>query len=256
MADDLSSMADTVFAAEVTPPQPDPQTPAEPEPQAPDPQPEAPQPAPDPAPEPQPQPDEPRHIPLAAHLDERDRRKAAERERDELRQQMQQRQANPRPDPLDDPEGFNAYYAQQLDARLAEQRFQFSDLTARRIHGAEKVDRATEWANDRAARDPAFAVAYMREADPIDWIVRQHQRDALLSDIGDDVDDWFTREATKRGYVPQSAIPAVAAPVAATTPQAPAPAVPPRSLVNAPSSGGIDHVPTGLKAGVEAVFPR
>lgn len=173
-----------------------------------------------------------RFVPISAVLDEREKRQAAEARARELEARQQPAQ---RPDLLDDPDGYEAYLAQELNAGLARQRFEMSDVMARQAHGAEKVDAAVAWAQARAQTDKPFAASYMQKPHPIDWIVQQHQRDALLSDIGDNLDDWFTREAAKRGYAPQSA-PVAAAPVAAVPP-APKPVAPPRSIASdAPAS--------------------
>jgi hypothetical protein len=129
-----------------------------------------------------------------------------------------------------------------------------SDQIARQQHGAEKVDEAATWAMERAQSDPIFAAQYMREAHPIDWIVRQHQREGLLKQIGGDPDDYVRRRAAEMGLI---AAPASATPQAATPQPAPAKQAAPRpSLVNAPSGGGVTEVPTGPLAAVEAVFTR
>lgn len=208
-----------------------------------------------PAPEPQQEPD--KTVPLATFLDQRDEVKRWKREADELKRQLEQRNAKPAdvPDPLDDPQGYRAHIDQDVDRRMVEHRFQVSDTIARQQHGADAVEAAGAWAAERARNDRAFAVAYMQQTHPIDWIVQQHKRDQFLTDVGDNVDDWFTREATKRGYV-QAPAP-TAAPVAAQQQPAPVMPPPPRSLAAAPSSGGaVKDVPVGPTASLEAVFQR
>lgn len=205
-----------------------------------------------PAPEqiaPQPQPEAPHEhsIPLKVALDWRDEAKR-------LRRELEQKNAQPpveAPDPYNDPQGFAAHQNGQVEQALINQRFAMSDMMAREKHGADVVEKAAAWATERAQADPGFAQSYMRQQHPIEWIVQQHKRDALLSDIGDNMDDWFTREAAKRGYVAAPA-PMVAAP--AVTEQQPAPA-PPRSLASVPSKGGgVKDVPTGPMAALGAVF--
>lgn len=209
-----------------------------------------------PAPEPEvvetPKPEQ--AIPLATALQWRDDAKAAKRRADEL-EAAQARSQQQRPDPLDDPEGYGTYLTQQMEARLSEQKFAMSDAMARQVHPVAEVDAALEWATQRAQSDPVFAASYMREANPVDWIVRQHKREGLLSDIGDNVDDWFTREAAKRGYAPQSA-PAAVAPIVAAIPQpAPKPVVVPKSLATQGASpSDVREVASGPLAGVDAVF--
>lgn len=213
-----------------------------------------PEPAPEPTPELQPRQEEQRQVPLSVMMEERDRRKEAERRIAEM-EAAQQRQPVTAPDPFDDPQGFAAHQTQQVEQRLLQERFAMSDMFARQQHGAETVDQAVTWAQERAAQDPTFATSYMRQQNPIDWIVQQHKRDALLSDIGDPskLDDWFAREAAKRGYAAPSA--PVAAPVAAAPQPAPTPVRVPRSLATMGSGpSDVRDAATGPLAGVDALF--
>lgn len=175
-----------------------------------------------------------RSIPLPTFLDMRDARKAAERERDDFKRQLEEARAKPAqatPDPYDDPEGFQQTVAQQVQAALQQQKLDMSYDFAIRDHTKEAVETARQWAIDRAQADPAFMsqieTVMRNDRNPFEWIVRQHKRDGLLSDIGDNVDDWFVREAAKRGYS--------AAPAAPVAPVAAPPAVksaPPRSIAS------------------------
>lgn len=231
MADEL---VDQVFApeapAEVTPP------PAEPPAPAPEPTPEAPPaetPATTPEPESPPQAEKPEHtVPLPKYLDLRDENKELRRWKAE---QEAKAQAPKAPDPIDDPEGHTAFLESRMEARLAEQRLTVSEQLAVREHGQEKVDAAVQWALSQAQADPSFGPRYMREADPIGWIVRQHQRDSLVSQLPPDVsslDELVEREIAKRGLsAPLApAAPAVVAPVPA--------ADPPRSIASEPAASG------------------
>ena len=221
-----------------------------PEPVAVEPQPEPEQ----PQVEPQPQEEQSRHVPLATFLDQRDELKRWKQEAEQLRA-AQQRQQPPSqaPDPLDDPQGFASHQEQLLEQKLTEQRFQTSDLIARQQHGAEAVDAAGAWAAERARNDPGFAVAYMQQPHPIDWIVQQHKRDAMMSDIGSDPDEYVRRRAAELGFI-QAPAPN-AAPVAVTQQPVAQPA-PPRSLAAAPGAGGAAAVPTGPTAALDSVFTR
>lgn len=223
----------------------------------------APEPAPVEAPQPEPVPEvvEPQpvvearnedRIPIGALLDEREKRKELERELQTLKQQQPQQQPS-FPDPYDDPQGFAEAQQQVLDQRITQVRFEMSDRFARQAHGAETVEKAIAWAQEKAQADPSFAISYMRDPDPIGHIVQQHKRDSLLSDIGDNVDDWFTREAAKRGYAAMNAQPA-AAPVAVV----PAPALkqpaPPRSI--AADATPVNARDPGEPASFSAIFQR
>ena len=206
---------------------------------------------PEAAAEPEPQVEkEPKHVPLGTFLDMRDKLRDAERRAAEL--EARNRPQPEAPDPYDDPAAYGQHLEEKVQTQVTNLKFQMSDQMARQAHGAETVDKAAEWATERAKTDPAFAMSYMREPHPIDWIVRQHKRDGLLSDIGDNVDDWFTREAQKRGYVAQSA--PVAAPIPVVAASAPRQAPPPRSIasdVTAPAAPVLDD-----NASFGAIFAR
>lgn len=195
------------------------------------------------------------HAPISALLDERDRRKAAEARLAAL-EASQQPAAHP--DPLDDPEGYNAYLNSQLESRLAQERTGMSNVMAVQAHGKEAVESAIGWANERVQSDPTFLLAWQHafknEPHPIDWVVRQHQRDAMVSGLGGvtSLDDWFQQEAAKRGYAPQSA--PVAAATLAAAPPASKPAAPPRSIASDASASA--PTVTDAKADFEAIFSR
>lgn len=198
-------------------------------------------------------------IPLSVALNWRDEAKEERRKR-EAYEQANRPKPVAMPDPYEDPTGFAAWQTQQVETRLSESKFAMSDQMARMAHGPEKVEEAVAWAQTRAQQDPTFAAAYMREQHPIDWIVRQHKRDAMLSTIGDvpSLDDWFTQEAAKRGYQLQSA-PAAAAQVptiAAPTQPASVPVSPPRSLASAPSVSAVTQVSNGSIPEMDAIFSR
>lgn len=212
---------------------PEPEAPVEAEPEAP----AEPEPAPEPefAPVAQPEPEAPKEeqrVPLATFLDKRDEARELKR-RLEAYEAREREQQQPAIDPFDDPQGFAAYQSQQVEQRLTQERFAFSDRFARKEHGAEAVDAAVQWAQERAQQDPVFAASYMRESDPIEWIVQQHKRDSMISQIGNRSMDDFVRDylAQNPGLIGQPA-PVAAAPVAAAVQPAAKPAAPPRSIAS------------------------
>lgn len=227
------------------------QEPVEPEPQA------------EPAPEPTPEPEQPavqeaeaRNVPLNVVLDERDKRKAAEAERDRYKQQWEEAQARQAPqnapDPYDDPQGFAAFQEQRFQQGLVQQKFQMSEVMAKQAHGAEVVDAAAQWALEKAKTEPAFAAAYHQQAHPLDWIVQQHKRDVDLSDYASDPVAFARRilEANGQQIAPvTAAAPAVAPQVRQNAP------TPPRSIAGdaaAPTAAA----PTDERAGFLANFTR
>lgn len=214
------------------------------------------------APEPQPEPEtaaepevkeDPRSIPLPTFLDMRDRAKAAERRAEELEAKVSAPAPVDMPDPIDDPQGFVAWQQGQFQQALVAERFNWSDTAARQVHGDETVKAAAEWAFEKAKADPAFGQTYMQQQHPLDWIVREHKRNGLITEIGDNVDDWFTREAAKRGYQAASA-PLAATPQPVVTPQpAVKPAVPPRSIASDAQAPAVAGEPA---ADFMAIFQR
>lgn len=230
------------------------ETPAEPVAEAPQPEPVA---ATPPAQQPAPEPvkAEPGHIPIAALLDEREKRKeererreAAERRLAELESKQQQALAPS----IQDPENYQAWVNDQFARIETGTRFNLSEALARREHGDETVTAAMEWGQQRAKASPAFAAEFVGQQFPIDWVVRQHKRDKLLSDIGEDPEAYRARVIAE-WQAANSATPAPqpAAPSQPTAPKAPAPRP---SLAHATSAGGIQTVPQ--VAPFEAVFPK
>jgi hypothetical protein len=222
-----------------------------------------PQPAAEPEPavavEPQPEPEQPRedngrYAPISALQEERQKRQELERTVAEMRaaQQLKPQPAEqPKvPDPYDDPQGYRQFIQNETREQLLQERFRMSQEMARTQYGAETVDAAKAWAQDRASRDPAFDMALSQQAHPIAWIVQQHKKDGLMAEIGTDPDAYVRRRAAELGI---GAVPATpAAPVA--VPQS-APAPTPRSLVSAPAAGGaVKDIPTGPMSALDATF--
>lgn len=203
-----------------------------------------------------PQDREEKSVPLATFLDMRDKQKEADRRAADAERQLaearaSQQQRPPVPDAFDDPQGFAAYQQQQVAEAVMGQKFEMSDLMARESHGVEVVESAISWAMTKAQANPAWAEEYKRERHPIDWIVRQHKRDSLMQQVGEDPDEFVRRRAAEMGLIaaPTPSITAVAQPTVT------APKAPPRSLVNAPSHGGVSETPVGKLAGMDTVFP-
>jgi hypothetical protein len=209
---------------------------------------------PEATPEPAPELQDDKRVPLATFLDARDEAKELKRRVAEYEAKASQAAPAEMPDPYDDPTGFANWQTTQVQQALTAQRFQMSDVMAKRDHGADTVEAAGLWAAEKAKFDPGFYQSYMNEPHPIDWIVRQHKRDGLLSEIGDNVDDWFTREAAKRGY---SVGPAPLPPLAVPQQQVAPTPEPPRSLAAAPSKGGaVKDIPVGPLSALDGLFKR
>lgn len=227
-------LVDSVFAGE-TVEAPPVEAPIEPTPEAPpEPQAEA---APQEPPVEAPAEPQPHAVPLTTLLDEREKRKAAEAAREAAEARLREIEAKAAPskipDPVDDPEGHARYLNGQLQQALAGERLAVSEQFAIREHGQETVDTAVQWAVEQAQKDPTFGPRYMAQPDPVGWIVRQHKQSALLSDVGDDLDGWFAKEAAKRGFAPQAAPPAPPAPASVAKVEEP-----PKSIAGEPAASG------------------
>lgn len=203
---------------------------------------------------------QPGFVPLAAMMDERDRRKAAEERANQLEQAQQAAaQAQTIPDAYDDPEGYLAFQQQHLQQALQQQKMQMSHHWAVEKYGNDGVEEARTWALEKAQKDPGFRA--MLEAEmpmqvmPFDWIVQQHKRDGLVSQIGDRSMDDFVKDYIAKNPTLVGQIAPVAAIPMAVPQQASPPVKVPRSLATQGSGpSDIRQVATGPLAGVDAVF--
>lgn len=214
--------------------------------------------APEPQPEPTPAPQTPKDgpmAPVAALLDERDKRKAAEQRLAELEARLAQQQPQETPDPYDDPAGYQAHIASQVQVQALSLKFDLSESMAREKYGDDAVTAAMEWGAQKAQANAGFRDEFLAQKNPIDWVVRQQQRDSLLSAIGDDdVETFVRRRAAELGLL--AATDAGAGnPSVPGQQQAPRPAPPPRSIASAASATGSHReVSTGPLAALDAVF--
>lgn len=180
--------------------------------------------------------DEEKRVPLAALIDTRMKfreeqrlREERERELQELRDQMARQQAPQQqpqsfPDPYDDPQGFAQYMQQQTYQAVMMERWNNSNIAAIAAHGEEAVNVARNWAAQHAQTDPAFEQEAMQQANPVDWLVKQHARHARLREFETDEEAFIRRRAAELGLISHS--PMAAAPLAQSTQTAPKAAAP------------------------------
>lgn len=179
----------------------------------------------------------PGHVPLAAVLDEREKRQRAERELAELRAKQ-----NPPPAPpsiTSDPEG----YARSVDARIAqtqhETKLQLSGQYAEQHFGKETIQAAMEWGG--SITDPSMHQRFNASADPYGFLVAEYRKDQSLQRLGDKTpEDWAVEYAKTQGWTPPAGAeqqPAGDIPSPAAQPAPVAPKAPTRSLASAPSAG-------------------
>jgi hypothetical protein len=196
----------------------------------------------------------PGYIPMAAVLDEREKRQKFERELAEYKQRFEEltRKAPETVDPIADPEAYNRHVESLVARAKWDAITSVSYAMARKHHGDDKVKQAEEWVSSELQANPGLWQQIQRQPDPYDFVVSQHQRTLRLSKIGDEEpESWAEKWALANGYTKATSQPA--ADRAGPSPQS---APPPRpSIASAPSAGGKSpHVPTGPGAAFEAVF--
>ena len=225
---------------EAAPPQP------EPAPQAP--------PAPPAAPAAPPQTEPPGHIPIAALLDEREKRQKLERELAEYRRK-QEEAARPAPtfDPIADPDGFTRSIQEQQAKLRQDTLFETSWLVAMQQHGEDAVQAAEKWLEDELAKNPGFYQTIVRQRHPYDFVVKQHKRSLSVAKLGEDDFETAARKwAEANGY--SAAQPQPAPGAAAPIPQ-PGTPLPKPSIASVPSAGGsTPKVPMGPGTAFAGVF--
>jgi len=197
----------------------------------------------------------PGYVPLAAQLDEREKRQALQRELDDMRRKFDEATKKPTDlDPITDPDGFKSHFESQIAATRFEERANFSELMATEKYGAEAIAAAKQWLTEELKKNPGLWQSVQSSPHPYDFVVKAHKRDKQMQSLGDrDLDAWFEEQAKARGYVLQGA-PASPAPVAALTPATPTP-LPKPSLASAPAAGGnAPKVPTGPGVAFDSVF--
>jgi hypothetical protein len=195
----------------------------------------------------------PGYIPLAAQLDEREKRQAAERERDELKRRWEeiQRQQQQQQQPLDplDTEGFERALNERFGDFEWKTRTAISHSFAVKTHGADAVKAAEEWLQQTHAI-PLNVLK--RQHDPYDFAVRAHKKELRDQELGDDADiaTIIEKHAAKYGFVKAPG----QQPSNASAPPSTA-ALPPPSLASAPAAGGkAPTVPTGPGTAHGALF--
>ncbi len=227
---------------------------------------EAPPPAPEPpaaeqpAPTSEPMPSQPSapppgYIPMAAVLDEREKRQQYQRELEDMRRKYEEATRRP-PQPLDpiaDPEVFERSLNERIERVRWDAITNASLVAATRHHGPEKVKAAEEWLQSELQANPGIWQAIQRQPDPYDFVVSQHQRTLRLQKIGDeDPEAWAQKWAEANGYTKAGTQQPQSAGVAGHPPTS---TLPRPSLASAPSAGGkTSTAPVGPGEAFNAVF--
>ena len=171
---------------------------------------------------------------LLALLEERDRRKAAEAERDALRAQQVQPPVQ-MPDPYEDPEGFAAAQRQVNDRQLYETRLFFSEQLASVKHGEDTVKAAKEWGFAKCDSDPYFNAKVAASQDPVGFVVSEYKREEIASKVDLPEFEQFQAWKAAQGQLQQQG--------GQPPPPNAAPSIPTPSLASAPSAGSILTAP-------------
>lgn len=180
-------------------------------------------------------------VPLATFLEQKFEARDAKKELEALRRQLAEAQAKPepvvRPDPYEDPEGYDRYVQNQVAQVQWNTRAEISGRFAEQKYGKEMVEAAIAWAQEQGQADPTLGQRVQAQASPVEWVVEQYNRDQLYQRINADPNLLAQLtgavQANPGAVAPQAAAPAFV-PTAVTPKQAP-----PRSLATAPSSGAL-----------------
>ena len=168
------------------------------------------------------------HVPMAALLDERDKRKALESRLAEYERNQAARQE---PDPNLDPVAWQQHQLQGVHQAVVDTRLNMSEVAARRHYGAELSDAAKHWALGQFQTNPAFQSQVLNNVDPYDYAITAYQREQIASQVS--ADDFKAFQAWKTANAQVAAAPA------ASPPSAPVP----RSIASTPSAGGGKDIP-------------
>jgi hypothetical protein len=162
-------------------------------------------------------------------------REAAEAERDELRRQLQsrpQQNAGSTFDPYDDPENIARYVEDRVADAVFNERLIASHAQALKTNDRELVTTAIDWAQRESATNNRFNAMVEQQADPVSWIIQQHNAATAAEDFARDPDAFVRRRAAELGLLQQP----VTAPVVIARPQPIAEKKLPASISNIPAA--------------------
>jgi hypothetical protein len=157
---------------------------------------------PDPEPEPVVEAVKPDHrVPLAELMKERDNRQSAQRELDQLRQQMfmlQQQQAQkPQEEEAIDifanPEAYQSRIQQTMEQRLKAMEGNFSLRLAAYKHGDDFHEAWKEMVNRTQNGDDSIRQQVMQSPDPGETLVQLYQREMVINKVGNDPEAYIQK---------------------------------------------------------------
>lgn len=106
---------------------------------------------------------------------------ALRREREQWQAQQAQK-AQPRIDPIDNPEAYDRHVQARIDQAVTQNKLQMSELMARQAHGNEAFDAANAW----LLSNPDAVQRFIAESDPWGAAIQAHKRHLAAEEIGDD----------------------------------------------------------------------
>lgn len=143
--------------------------------------------------DPEPEKPDPVMVPLAALHETRDENKALKRAIEDLQRRMEPKQEEVKaPDILDDQEGYNGFIQQRISMATMNARLDMSEGLARDSYGDDAVNAALE-----AAKAAGVATSFADQKHPWGAMVKWHEKQLKMAEIGDDPDGWREREREK-----------------------------------------------------------
>lgn len=199
------------------------------------------------APEPEPQgdgrlrdPETGRFVPISALLDERDKRQAETRKREDLEAQLQRYQQPQQPEQIPtDPSGIIQYALAEQQRIAFNERLNTSELMARQSHGEEIVSQAQQAFLAAVGQNPMLQQQLQGQIHPYDFVVKWHKQHKLMSEIGQDPEAWRKSEAEKIRAQVLAELQGQGVQPAQSSQQ------PPPSVVGRPAAARAGSVPTG-----------
>ena len=146
-------------------------------------------------------------VPLAALHETRDKVRDLEARLAAMNPPPVQQQV---PDMFEDPEGYQAHLANQVQQTVFNQTLNISEEMTRQQVGAELVDQATEWARQVFAVNPAAHQIFASQRNPYGWLVSEYQRQSAMSRIGSDpkqIEAFLAWQQAQQAPTPQARIP-------------------------------------------------
>ena len=218
------------------------------------PQPAAPEPAAAPEPEPQGDtrardPETGRFVPISALLDERDKRQAETRKREDLEAQLQRYQQPQQPEQIPtDPSGIIQYALAEQQRIAFNERLNTSELMARQAHGEEIVSEAQQAFLSAVGQNPMLQQQLQGQIHPYDFVVKWFRQHKLMSEIGQDPEAWRKSEAEKIRQQVLAELQGQGVQPAQSSQQ------PPPSVVGRPAAARAGAVPVGPGTAFDNLF--